>query len=40
MNIVGFGWTNGVFLALLHDLPQTEVARLAKDQDQSPASTH
>ena len=32
MNIVGFGWTNGVFLALLHDLPENEVARLAKEQ--------
>jgi len=40
MNIVGFGWTNGVFLALLHELPQSEVARLAKEQDQAPASTH
>ena len=35
MNIVGFGWTNGVFLALLHDLPQATVARLAKEQDQA-----
>lgn len=30
MNLVGFGWTNGVFLALLHDLPQSAVARLEK----------
>lgn len=28
MNIVGFGWTNGVFLALLHDLPQSARTRL------------
>lgn len=38
MNIVGFGWTNGVFLALLHDLPETEVARLAKEQAMQPGS--
>lgn len=37
MNIVGFGWTNGVFLALLRDLPQSTVARLDKEQDQAPA---
>jgi alpha,alpha-trehalase len=40
MNIVGFGWTNGVFLALLKELPPSEVARLAKQQDQSPVATH
>jgi len=40
MNIVGFGWTNGVFLVLLHELPQSEVARLAKEQAQAPAATH
>ncbi|HEY2547575.1 MAG TPA: trehalase family glycosidase [Candidatus Acidoferrum sp.] len=40
MNIVGFGWTNGVFLALLHDLPKTEVERLGKEQDQMPSSVH
>ncbi len=33
MNIVGFGWTNGVFLVLLHDLPPSEVTRLAKEQE-------
>ena len=32
MNIVGFGWTNGVFLELLHELPQDAVARLAQEQ--------
>jgi alpha,alpha-trehalase len=32
MNIVGFGWTNGVFLELLHELPQSYVERLAKEQ--------
>jgi alpha,alpha-trehalase len=40
VNNVGFGWTNGVFLALLHELPQSEVTRLAKEQDQAPGATH
>jgi alpha,alpha-trehalase len=35
MNIVGFGWTNGVFLALLHELPPATVAKLAKGEDQA-----
>ncbi len=34
MNVIGFGWTNGVFLQLLHDLPQNLVARLAAEQVQ------
>jgi alpha,alpha-trehalase len=33
MNIVGFGWTNGVFLDLLHDLPSPLVEKLAREQD-------
>jgi alpha,alpha-trehalase len=36
MNIVGFGWTNGVFLALLKELPQDSVARLAREQNAAP----
>ncbi len=32
-NVVGFGWTNGVFLVLLHELPPDWVERLAKEQD-------
>jgi alpha,alpha-trehalase len=32
MNVVGFGWTNGVFLELLHALPQDWQERLAKEQ--------
>ena len=32
MNVVGFGWTNGVFLQLLHDLPQSLVDKLAAEQ--------
>jgi len=31
-NVVGFGWTNGAFLALLHALPEAWVGRLAKEQ--------
>jgi alpha,alpha-trehalase len=33
MNIVGFGWTNGVFLDLLHDLPRPLAEKLAHEQD-------
>jgi hypothetical protein len=40
MNIVGFGWTNGVFLSLLHDLPAEAVARLGKEQDQAISTVH
>jgi len=39
MNVVGFGWTNGVFLELLHDLPQNLVDKLAKEQEKTPASS-
>jgi alpha,alpha-trehalase len=38
MNIVGFGWTNGVFLELLHELPQNAVVRLAEEQKPAPGS--
>ncbi len=31
-NVVGFGWTNGVFLELLHALPQELLERLSKEQ--------
>jgi alpha,alpha-trehalase len=27
-NVVGFGWTNGVFLVLLHSLPKTWTERI------------
>src|SRR6267143_5283791 len=40
MNIVGFGWTNGVFLELLHDLPAELVHRLASEQSSTAAATH
>ena len=32
MNIVGFGWTNGVFLVLLRELPTASVTKLAAEQ--------
>ena len=36
VNIVGFGWTNGAFLNLLHDLPKPMVERLAREQEAAP----
>jgi alpha,alpha-trehalase len=33
MNVVGFGWTNGAFLDLLHGLPKELRERLEKEQD-------
>jgi alpha,alpha-trehalase len=36
INVVGFGWTNAAFLALLHALPPDMVTRLEKEQT-SPA---
>jgi alpha,alpha-trehalase len=33
-NVVGFGWTNGVFLELLHQLPKDWVARVANDSNE------
>jgi alpha,alpha-trehalase len=35
-NIVGFGWTNGVFLVLLNELPPELRGRLGKEAEQSP----
>jgi alpha,alpha-trehalase len=35
-NVVGFGWTNGVFLQFLHELPKEAVERLAKEQGSAP----
>jgi hypothetical protein len=40
MNIVGFGWTNGVFLELLRDLPPELVQKLASEQGVSASQTH
>src|ERR1700733_8982270 len=39
-NVVGFGWTNGVFLQLLQELPKEMIDRLAKEQDTTPPSSH
>jgi alpha,alpha-trehalase len=33
MNVVGFGWTNGAFLELLHGLPKDAADRLEAEQD-------
>ena len=30
-NVIGFGWTNGVFLELLHDLPKKSVEALDRE---------
>jgi alpha,alpha-trehalase len=32
INVVGFGWTNAVFLIFLHDLPSAMVEKLAAEQ--------
>src|SRR6202795_3046185 len=40
LNVIGFGWTNGVFLNFLHDLPKPMVQRLAKEQEQVAAEKH
>jgi alpha,alpha-trehalase len=32
INVIGFGWTNGVFLEFLHQLPKAEVERLGTEQ--------
>jgi alpha,alpha-trehalase len=39
-NVVGFGWTNGAFLELLHDLPAELVQELASEQASSAPQTH
>jgi alpha,alpha-trehalase len=39
-NVVGFGWTNGVFLQLLQELPKGLVDRLAKEEDAALPSAH
>jgi alpha,alpha-trehalase len=39
-NVVGFGWTNGVFLQLLQQLPKEMIDRLANEQDAAPAPRH
>jgi alpha,alpha-trehalase len=39
-NVVGFGWTNGVFLELLHALPPELEQKLANGQGSSAAKSH
>jgi alpha,alpha-trehalase len=39
-NGVGFGWTNGVFLELLQELPREMIDRLAKEQNALLPSAH
>jgi alpha,alpha-trehalase len=39
-NVVGFGWTNGVFLKLLQDLPRETIDRLAEEQSAPAPSSH
>ena len=40
MNIVGFGWTNGVFLELLHDLSPELAKQLANEQGSGTSTVH
>jgi len=37
-NVVGFGWTNGVFLELLHSLSREWTERLAREQSAAGAA--
>lgn len=37
INVVGFGWSNAVFLVFLHDLPPAMVEKLAAEQTEKPA---
>ena len=34
-NVVGFGWTNGTFLVLLHELPQREQRSILNDSSRA-----
>ena len=33
INVIGFGWTNGVFLEFLHEMPKAEVEKLGVEQN-------
>jgi len=39
-NVIGFGWTNGAFLELLHDLPKAAVESLEKEASASSAKAN
>jgi len=32
INVIGFGWTNAIFLVFMDEMPKSEVERLAKEQ--------
>ena len=38
INVVGFGWTNAVFLVFLHDLPQAMLEKLSEERMHSTAN--
>jgi len=40
INVVGFGWTNAVFLVFLHNLPQTMAEKLAEEQIHQPVGAN
>jgi alpha,alpha-trehalase len=40
INIVGFGWTNGAFLNLLHELPKSAQERLATEKGSRPSAAN
>jgi alpha,alpha-trehalase len=40
INVVGFGWTNGVFLVFLNQLPTGMVQKLGKEQVTAKAAAH
>ena len=39
-NVIGFGWTNGTFLVLLHALPQSEQQAILKGAKPKAATAH
>jgi len=39
-NVIGFGWTHGVFLELLHTLPKEAVERLNGSLGAKPNTTN
>ena len=39
-NVIGFGWTNGAFLQLLHDLPKAAAENLEREASASAAKAN
>jgi len=33
INVIGFGWTNAVFLEFLHEMPKAQVEKLGAEQN-------